>query len=124
MQILKTLFLVLIAFFFGVLLGISVEKDSAKSTEVKKNTEMSQNVNQPDGEFHLEKGRHYVREMYTNKNDPFNKPVYDTVKVLDLKKSTSNDEIFVKWSTHRVEDSTVYFSTELNLFLTGLKELK
>jgi len=124
MQLLKTFLLILISFFIGVFFGISIEKDSLKLKQIEKSTKTEQNSSNLNDEFTLQKGKLYVREMFSNKNDPFNKPVYDTVKVLDLQKSTSNDQIFVKWSTSRVKDTTVYFSTELNIFLIGIKELK
>jgi hypothetical protein len=75
--------------------------------------------------FTVLKGATYTKSFFNDENDPFLKPILDTVTVLDLQKSKKDaNTIYVKFTFDKWKDTTQFISTELNYFSIGLKRIK
>lgn len=75
-------------------------------------------------EITVTKGEVYVRDFVNDINDPFGKKSTDTVTVIDLKSSTTEDLVYVKWTFNRWNDTSKYISSPLDFFIKGLRKVK
>lgn len=109
---------VLLTGLIGFTIGFKVsESNVQKEVSAKIDTVLTSDIM-------VKKGNVYVRDFVIDINDPFGQKCSDTVTVLDLKTSTSKDNlVYVKWTFNKWNDTTKYISSELNFFTKGLRKL-
>lgn len=106
-----------------LLLGIIIEK----LIQINNNNKVYHDVElNKDNSNHMviKKGEIYVKEFFNDSKDPFNKPIYDTITILEIKKSLTNPEFtYVKWTLNKWKDTTSFISSDYEYLENSIKKI-
>lgn len=121
--IITSLSSLVMGFSIAMIFNSSQKPNSNKNSKLYHDVELK--TEYLDSTVDITKGKSYVKVFCDDEKDPFSKTTFDTITILDIKKSKFNsDLIYVKWTFNKWRDTSKFISSEYKYLESSIKKIK